>query len=173
MNLTGSDVRYTKLDDRPKCESCHSYDVISIGIIHINGNPNDAYTCSQCSKVTTGLSAAKKEVLDYVTSQKAQNHASVTASWTSAGSMGSMGSASGTTYPYPPPNHGMMGLPMTTNDQQTQEQIRQLGNKLDVISSNLMSMVYEMQNLLRKIDEAKLTDPFANTLNRVKTFELK
>lgn len=174
MNLTGAKVYYTALDDKPKCESCHSTASMKpIGTIHINGNPSDTYACGNCNKITTGLSSAKKEIIDHLTSERSQNHSATTVTWTSAGSAGSMGGnigISGTTYPQ---NYGMASGPLTTNDHNTQEQIRQLGNKLDVISSNLMSMVYEMQNLLRKIDEAKLTDPFANTLNRVKTFELK
>lgn len=179
----------------PRCEHCRSDRVAHVGKIGISGNQHDAYRCTGCGKTSTGLSQGKKEALAQLgrpfnipadgiswinnngtitgttgITTGASNHATMsTGTWngTLGGSFGG-GSLGG------------VSPPMQTSDQQLKMAIdnlnelnRQTNAKLDSINSNLFMVVQEIQKLLKKIDDANLTNPLTNVLNRVKNFELK
>lgn len=162
---------WVKYDESPRCECCKSTQVTYVGKISIGMATHDAYACGTCNKVTTGLAGGKLEALSKLHEKSGMTNG-VSWSQNMANNQATIGTSTGM-------NMGNFGTsmypntPLTTNDQQTQEQLRQLGTKLDTVNSNIMALVFEMQNLLRKIDDAKLTDPFSGILNRVKNFELK
>lgn len=163
---------WVKYDESPRCEACKSTSVRYTGSISCSGVVHDSYACDNCNKVTTGLSGGKLEALSKIQGQLTNSNSGMSWSQNMASNQATIGTSTGM-------NMGNFGTsmypntPLTTNDQQTQEQLRQLGTKLDTVNSNIMALVFEMQNLLRKIDDAKLTDPFSGILNRVKNFELK
>lgn len=179
----------SEYEQKPRCEVCHSGNVRPTGQMFISTVTHDAYTCNVCSATTTGYSKAKLEIINKLATS---NVASSGISWTSASTSSSVASNSnmtsisndyngtGTSYGYSPTNYGQTQLPLTTKDVLVENAIRDLAYKndqtnikLDTINSNLHSLVFEMQKLLKKIDDANLTNPLTNVLNRVKNFELK
>ena len=178
----------------PRCENCNSEKVTLVGKLGLLGNANDIYKCTDCSSATTGLSNGKREAIkNLATDFKVNGEISWSNLLSSSNSSTSL-NIDGTTTTGVNISGNLNGgitnwngaagsatyQPMHTQDTQIKLAIEELGRKndntnvkLDSINSNLFAVVHEIQKLLKKIDDANLTNPLTNVLNRVKNFELK
>lgn len=169
MDFEVKGVYCTPHFDKIKCDHCRSEALIAQCVAYYDGNPSVVYHCSSCNQMVTAKTDAQRDVINNISNSHNISFmplSSETTSTITSGDIYSGGTTGTITY-----SSGSINTQQT--DHEVKQSIQELGYKLDTINSNLFSMVHEIKNLINKIEEAKLADPYANMMNRVKNFELK
>ena len=175
---------YSQNDEKGRCPSCYNNNTTKIGVLTIEGTPQDLCKCNSCNKLYSGPDGGIRSLVEEaMTVHKTQNVGFVaTGTTTGVIDMTSLTGDITSLNGVGPSNQGHLSAPIQL-DYNVHSKFDSMNSHLSSINSNMYSLMTEIQNLNKTVAslaqqnkdmmEKLATDPLNGMRKAVNGFNLK